>query len=107
MLGCSDRHRRSRVVKPSRSRDKPVHRSRTPEDDFDQADAAPEAPLTLEERARLLVELEAELEAAERSVEEEGTISADELLKRRAEYWAVPTRGPSERNGKPPRRRPR
>jgi hypothetical protein len=107
MLGCADRHRRSRFVKPSRSRDKPVRRSRTPKDDVDQAEAAPEAPLTLEERARLLVELEAELEAAERSVEEEGTISAEELLKRRAEYWAVPTRSPSERDGKPPRRQPR
>ena len=44
-------------------------------------DAGPsgtEAPLTPEERARLLAELEAELSEAERSIAEEGTISAEE-----------------------------
>jgi hypothetical protein len=39
------------------------------------------APLTPEERARLLAELEAEFEAAERSIREEGTITAEELRK--------------------------
>lgn len=37
------------------------------------------APLTPEERARLLAELEAEFEAAERSIREEGTITAEQL----------------------------
>lgn len=45
-------------------------------------------PLTPEERARLLAELEAELEAAERSIREEGTITAEKFLKQRADYWA-------------------
>jgi len=37
------------------------------------------APLTPEERARLLAELEGELEAAERSIREEGTVTPDAL----------------------------
>ena len=53
------------------------------------------APLTAEERTALIAELEAELEAAERSVREEGTLSAEEFLKQRADYWA----GLSERSG--------
>lgn len=95
-------------MKPSRSRDKPVKPLRTPEDDLDQATgAAPEAPITPAERARLLVDLEAELEAAERSIEQEGTISADEFLKQRADYWAGLTQDAGPRNGKVPRRRGR
>jgi len=39
------------------------------------------APLTPGERARLLAELEAEFEAAERSIREERTITAEELRK--------------------------
>ena len=39
------------------------------------------APMTPEERARLLAELEAEFEAAERSIREEGTLTAEELRK--------------------------
>lgn len=46
-------------------------------DDTVRSDADP--PLTPEERARLLAELEAELEEAERSIAEEGTISAEEF----------------------------
>jgi hypothetical protein len=37
------------------------------------------APLTPEERTRLLAELEAEFEAAERSIREEGVVTAEEL----------------------------
>ena len=95
-------------MKPSRSRDKPVHQSKTTKDDLDQsAGDAPDAPLAPEERARLLIKLEAEFEAAERSVEEEGTISAEEFLKQRAEYWARLTRSASEKEGKAPRRQRR
>jgi hypothetical protein len=36
-------------------------------------------PLTPEERTRLLAELEAEFEAAERSIREEGVVTAEEL----------------------------
>ena len=75
-------------MKPSRSRDKPVNPFETPEDHCDQTDAASDTSLTPEERARLLVELDAELEAAERSIKEEGTISAKEFLEQRAKYWA-------------------
>jgi hypothetical protein len=85
-------------VKPSRSSDKSLNNSRKSKDDLDQAaDALPEVALTPEERARLLAELEAEFEAAERSIEKEGTISADEFLKRRADYWAGLTPGSGER----------
>lgn len=59
--------------------------------DYDAEDQQPDessTPLTPEERARLLAELEAEFEAAERSIREEGTITAEEFLKHRAEYWA-------------------
>jgi hypothetical protein len=44
--------------------------------------------LTPQERARLVSELQAELEAAERSIREEGTVSAKEFLKRCADYWS-------------------
>ena len=37
------------------------------------------APLTPEERTRLLAELEAGFEAAERSIREEGVVTAEEL----------------------------
>jgi hypothetical protein len=52
--------------------------------DHDTEDQQPDEssiPLTPEERARLLAELEAEFEAAERSIREEGAISAEELRK--------------------------
>jgi acyl-CoA reductase-like NAD-dependent aldehyde dehydrogenase len=108
MLCCADRHRRSRVVKPSRSRDKPVGPTKTQEHDVEQVTgAASEAPLTPEERARLLAELEAELEAAERSIEEEGTISAEEFLELRAAYWTGLVQNSGEEIGKAPRRRRR
>jgi hypothetical protein len=56
--------------------------------------------LTPEERARLLAELEAEFEAAERSIREEGTITAEEFLKQRAQYWAdLSTRSDSGKRG--------
>jgi hypothetical protein len=78
-------------VKTSRSRDKQVHPSKTTEENLDgAAGAAPEAPLAPEERTRLLIKLEAELEAAEHSIEAEGTISAEEFLQQRADYWAAP-----------------
>jgi hypothetical protein len=108
MLRCANRQHRSGVVKPSRSEDKAGHQSKAPEDDLDQSAAAEaEVELTPEERARLLVELEAELENAERSIQEEGTISAKELLKQRAAYWAGLTPGSSERDEKAPRRQRR
>jgi hypothetical protein len=62
-------------------------------------DAGPsetETPLTPEERARLLAELEAELAEAERSIAEEGTISAEEFRKLRAAYWMRLDRGEDE-----------
>ena len=62
-------------------------------------DAGPsetETPLTPEERARLLAELEAELAEAERSIAEEGTIPAEELRKLRAAYWMRLDRGEDE-----------
>jgi hypothetical protein len=68
-------------VKPSRTQEKPVHQSEAP------AGALPEVALTPEERAGLLIKLEAELEAAERTIEEEGTISAEEFVKQRADFW--------------------
>jgi hypothetical protein len=92
MQCCADGHRRSRVVKPSPSRDKPVNQFETPAGDLDQAAVASEMPLTPEERARLLVKLDAEFDAAERSIDEEGTISAKELLKERTAYWTSLTR---------------
>jgi hypothetical protein len=99
MLRCADCQDRSGVVKPSRSQGKPVDQSKAPEGDLDQCAAVgPEVELTPEERARLLAELEAELENAERSIQEEGTISAKELLKHRAAYWAGLTPG-LEREG--------
>ena len=92
-------------MKPSRSRDEPVNQSRTAENDLDQAAAAvPEVALTPEERARLLVKLEAEFEAAERSIEEEGTISTEEFVKQRADYWADVTQSSGEKEGKAPQR---
>ena len=95
-------------MKPSRSRDKPFNQSRRSEDDRVRvADALPGVALTPEERAQLLAELEAELEAAERSIEEEGTISAEEFVKQRADYWADLTRSSGERDGKAPRRQRR
>lgn len=95
-------------MKPSRSKDKPVDPTRTQEDDRELVtDAAPEAPLTPEERARLLAELEAELDAAERSIEEEGTISAEEFLEQRAAYWTGVAQNSGEEIGKAPRRRRR
>jgi hypothetical protein len=95
-------------VKPSRSQNKPGHQSKASEDDLDRSTAGgPEVELTPEERARLLAELEAELENAERSIQEEGTISAEELLKHRAAYWAGLTPGSSERDEKAPRRQRR
>jgi len=67
---------------------------------------ADDAPLTPEERARLLAELEAEWEAAERSIREEGTISAKEFLMQRADYWARMTRsGEGEDNARQRKRR--
>ena len=95
-------------MKPSRPKDKPVHQSKTPKDDLDQStDAAPDAPLAPGKRARLLIKLEAEFEAAERSIEEEGTIGAEEFLKQRAGYWARLARSASEKEGKAPRRQRR
>lgn len=80
-------------MKPSRTKSKVDHQSKASDEDVDQATGtAPEATLTPDERARLLIKLEAELEAAERSIEDEGTISAEELLKQRAAYWAGSTR---------------
>jgi acyl-CoA reductase-like NAD-dependent aldehyde dehydrogenase len=108
MLAYAHEHCRSCVVKPSRTKGKIDHQSKAPQEDVDQAaGTAPEAPLTPEERARLLVKLEAELEAAERSIEDEGTISAEELLKQRAAYWAGVTRGSGQGGRKPPRRQRR
>jgi hypothetical protein len=76
-------------VKPSQTKGKVNHQSKASDEDVDQATGtAPEAPLTPDERARLLIKLE----AAERSIEDEGTISAEELLKQRAAYWAGSTR---------------
>jgi hypothetical protein len=101
MLSCADRCQRSFVVKSARSKRKPVPQSKAP------AGASPEVVLTSEERARLLAELEAELEAAERSIEEEGTISAEEFLKQRADYWAGSTESSGEGEGKAARRQRR
>ena len=69
----------------SRVEDRPDH------DSEDQQTDESTTPLTPEERARLLAELEAELEAAERSIREEGTITTEEFLKQRAEYPREPT----------------
>ena len=70
-------------------------------------EADEDAPLTAEERARLLAELEAEFEAAERSIREEGTISAEEFLKRRADYWEGVAKLRGEGTDRPPRRKGR
>jgi len=105
MVHCADRQHRSRVVKPSRSRDKPFNQSSGSEDDLNgRANASLEVALTPEERERLLAELEAELEVAERSIEEEGIIAAEEFVRQRADYWAGSTESSGERDGKAARR---
>ncbi|MGH6887341.1 MAG: hypothetical protein ACREGK_14850 [Geminicoccales bacterium] len=62
-------------------RGKKAHRDGPGRSDADDGagPAAPDAPLSPDERARLLAELEAELAEAERSIAEEGTISAEEF----------------------------
>jgi hypothetical protein len=108
MLAYVHEHCRSCVVKPSRTKGKVDHQSKATEKDVDQAaGTAPEAPLTPDERVRLLIKLGAEFEAAERSIEDEGTISAEELLKQRAAYWAGVARGSGQGGRKPPRRQRR
>jgi hypothetical protein len=70
------------------------------DDDLEQT--VDETPLTPEERARMLAELEAEFEAAERSIRQEGTISSEEFLRQREEYWAAVAKGGNA--GRPKRR---
>jgi hypothetical protein len=75
-------------VKPSPSKHDAMDPAKA-DDDFGRP--ADDAPLTPEERTRLLTELEAEFEAAERSIREEGAISAEELkrhLDALFEAWA-------------------
>jgi hypothetical protein len=79
----------------SRIEDRPGHE---PEDQRADERAA---PLTPEERVRLLAELEAEFEAAERSIREEGTITADELRKHldaKFKAWEAEEAAPADKD---------